>query len=81
MVTWCQSVIDCIKLKVQINSTFDRQFIIENCLQQISAEVSSDGSTPDQTLSRVLQELRNSGCIEFVDNNGTYRLIKTTGCC
>ena len=81
MVTWCQAVIDCIKSKVQINNTFDRSFMIKNCLRKISDEVSSEGETPEQTLSRVLQELRKSGCIEFVDNNGTYRLIKTTGCC
>ena len=33
------------------------------------------GETPDQTLSRTLQELRDCGYLEFVGNNGVYYLV------
>ena len=33
------------------------------------------GETPDQTISRVLQELRNDDVIAFLDDQGTYQLI------
>lgn len=39
----------------------------------MSAEVQSEGKTPHQTVSRVLQELRDEGLIEFI-GSGSYLL-------
>lgn len=55
-------------------SNFTRQNLIEHELAKIIADVDSKGETPEQTLSRVLQELKSAGVIDFVDNRGTYRL-------
>jgi hypothetical protein len=52
-----------------------RKQFIDAELSQIVSEVGSQGLTPDQTLSRVLQELRDDGMISFEDDNGYYRLI------
>jgi len=52
---------------------FTRKSIIEQELATIATEVESKGETPEQTLSRVLQELKSAGIIDFVDNHGTYR--------
>lgn len=52
---------------------FTRKSIIEQELATIAAEVESKGETPEQTLSRVLQELKSAGIIDFVDNHGMYR--------
>jgi len=51
---------------------FTRQGLIEKELGRIIADAGSTGATPDQTLSRILQELRDAGEIEFIDNDGTY---------
>jgi len=53
---------------------FSRQQIIEAELSRIKREVGSKGKTPVQTLSRVLQELRNEKKIVF-KSQGTYRLL------
>ena len=51
----------------------DRQEFLREELAQMSAEVQSQGKTPHQTVSRVLQELRDDGLIEFV-GSGSYLL-------
>lgn len=51
-----------------------RYRLLEDELEQIRAETGSKGETPEQTLSRTLQELRDEGEIEFV-GNGAYRLV------
>lgn len=43
-------------------------------LTRIVRETGSRGATPERTLERECQELRDIGFIEFVDNDGTYRL-------
>jgi len=55
--------------------TFTRQMLIDAELPHIIADTGSTGRTPAQTLSRVLQELRDMGYIEFIDSAGTYRLL------
>lgn len=55
------------------NAEFSRKELIEIELPKIVAEVGAKGETPTQTLSRVLQELRVAGRIEFIDNDGNYR--------
>jgi hypothetical protein len=51
---------------------FTRKGLIKSQMRRIIADTGSMGATPDQTLSRILQELRDSGQIEFIDNHGTY---------
>lgn len=54
---------------------FTRQELIDAELNRIVSETSSEGATPHMTLSRELQQLRDAGVFEFVDDRGTYRLI------
>jgi putative restriction endonuclease len=54
--------------------TFSRQELIDHELDRIVEETRSDGRTPHQTLSRVLQELRDDGQIEFLAP-GEYRAL------
>ena len=56
------------------NSVFTRQELIDSELERIVSEVGSTGETPQQTLSRVLQELRTQGIIDF-ESPGVYRLV------
>lgn len=46
----------------------------ESELGRIVRDTGSRGATPEHTLERECQELRDLGFIEFVDNDGTYRL-------
>ncbi len=75
-VTWKDAVQAAIQRRVaaQGATEFSRRDIIDNELSLIVAEVGSKGETPEQTLSRVLQELRQAEIIEFLDNQGLYRL-------
>jgi hypothetical protein len=52
-----------------------RNSVIPPELNRIVSETGSEGATPHQTLSRELQQLRDAGVIEFVDDRGTYRLV------
>jgi putative restriction endonuclease len=53
---------------------FTRQELIDAELDRIISETASEGATPHMTLSRELQQLRDAGVLEFVDDRGTYRL-------
>ena len=53
---------------------FTRQEFLDEERAQILSDCDGGGDTPDQTISRVLQELRSDGIITFVDDQGTYRL-------
>jgi len=74
--SWRDAVYAAILRLIRNNQTteFTRKGIIEQELATIAAEVRSRGETPEQTLSRVLQELKSAGIIVFVDNHGRYRL-------
>jgi len=74
MKTWREAVIDAIKRLTKLKNSyfFSRQEVIRHELSQISSEVNSQGETPEQTLSRVLQELRDDKLVEFSDNQGNY---------
>jgi hypothetical protein len=50
-----------------------QQFIAEE-LGDIAAATGSSGATPSQTLSRILQELRDAGLLEFLER-GHYLLL------
>jgi putative restriction endonuclease len=54
------------------STIFDRQTLIDAEGPRILGDTGSGGATPWQTLSRVLQELRDEGLLEFV-GGGTYR--------
>jgi hypothetical protein len=54
-----------------------RQDFITEELPRIISATGSTGRTPHQTLSRVLQELRDEGLVEFL-GNGNYFLQDTT---
>ncbi|MHB9880127.1 HNH endonuclease [Pacificimonas sp. ICDLI1SI03] len=54
---------------------FTRQALIEQELGRIINETGSRGATPEMTLSRELQQLRDSGKVEFVAA-GQYRLME-----
>lgn len=52
----------------------ERQDLLDQSLPVLEAEF-PEAKTPDQTLSRVLQELRDRGELEFLDLDGTYRIL------
>jgi hypothetical protein len=77
--TWQEATIDAITSLTLASrrNTFTREELIDARLDQIVAAVSSSGLTPAQTLSRVLQELRDDGFLEFL-GGGEYRLVSST---
>src|SRR5690606_40849873 len=60
----------------QVGSVFTLADLRERELAHIIADTGSRGKTPQRTLERVCQELRDAGMIEFVDDRGTYSLAK-----
>ncbi len=51
----------------------ERQDLLDQSRSVLEAEF-PEANTPGQTLSRVLQELRDSDELEFLDHAGTYRI-------
>jgi putative restriction endonuclease len=74
---WSEVVEESVRRHVDSSgsSDFTRQELIDAELNRIVSERGSAGATPEMTLSRELQQLRDAGVIEFVDDQGTYRLI------
>jgi len=75
---WHEAVIIAIinVCKRNRSNLFSREDLLHYELDNIITVTSSHGKTPEQTLSRVLQKIRDEGIIEFTDNRGNYRLIK-----
>ena len=75
---WRDSVLDAIVRVAGRHSTdiVDRRGLIADELDTIVSEAGAEGATPSQTVSRVLQELRDESVIEFL-GGGKYRLIQT----
>ena len=73
-VTWEEAVRDAIERLCQRTGSkeFSRQQLLESELDRIIIDTGSKGRTPDLTVSRVLQELRDAGEIDFLDR-GRYR--------
>lgn len=69
---WREAVWAAVKRRAR-DGTVTRAELIEFELEQIVAEVGSKGLTPQQTLSRELQELRDAGVLIF-DGEGHYRI-------
>jgi predicted restriction endonuclease len=74
MSTWREAVLNGITrlTKSKKSYLFSRQELIQYELDQIAQEADVHGETPTQTLSRVLQELRDDNLVEFSDNHGNY---------
>jgi len=74
---WSEVVEEAVRRHVDStgDAVFTRQELIDAELDRIVSETSSEGATPHMTLSRELQQLRDAGLLEFVDDDGTYRLI------
>eukprot|EP01035_Chromulina_nebulosa_P031590 gene31590-42129_t len=74
MASWSEAIEAAIRRHVDATGsrTFTRQALIDSQLDAIIAATGSAGATPHQTLSRELQQFRDAGIIEFVDQ-GVYR--------
>ncbi len=77
MLTWREATLQAIRelSREQQSRQFSRPLLIQHKLDQITAATHTTGSTPQQTLSRVLQELRDEGMLHFLDNQGSYWLL------
>jgi putative restriction endonuclease len=73
--TWRQAVAAAIDRLTSgsASKTFTGQQLIDE-LDSIRRDTGTIGKTPSQTLSRVLQDLRDDGQIEF-RSRGEYRVI------
>jgi hypothetical protein len=56
------------------NGVFTRQDLLSAEQSRIRSECDGGGETPEQTISRCLQELEDTGVIRFLDGLGTYQL-------
>lgn len=74
--TWTDAIDAAVRRHVARTGSpvFTRQALMDAELDAIIADTGSAGATPHQTLSRELQQLRDAGVIEFVDQ-GTYRWL------
>lgn len=72
--TWALATLEaCLREADPKTGQLQRQNIIHNHLSQIVTATQSRGKTPSQTLSRILQDLRNYGFLKFV-KKGVYEL-------
>lgn len=74
--TWREAVITALHRYAKKHSTknITREGLINEELAAIIHQISSVGKTPRQTLSRVLQELRDDGVLYFT-SSGNYLLV------
>jgi DNA-binding IclR family transcriptional regulator len=74
--TWREAVEAAVKRQAgkSADRVFSRQDLLQDERSRILSDCGGGGETPDQTISRVLQELRNDGVIAFLDDQGTYQL-------
>lgn len=74
--TWREAVEAAVKRRAACSSdgVFSRQHLLDEERARILSDCGGGGETPDQTISRVLQEMRDDKIISFVDDEGTYRL-------
>jgi len=75
--TWREAVEAAVRRHAGKSSdgTFNRQDFLADEQARILSDCGGGGETPHQTISRVLQELRDNGVIRFLDDEGTYQLI------
>jgi putative restriction endonuclease len=77
-VSWTEAVTQAIRRYVLRSGSqiFSRHEFIDSELDAIVADTGSAGATPHQTLSREIQQLRDTGIIEFLDS-GIYRWLES----
>jgi hypothetical protein len=73
--TWREAVEAAVRRQAarNPNGVFTRQDLL-NEKSRIISDCGGGGKTPEQTISRTLQELRDSGVIKFLDDQGSYQL-------
>lgn len=73
---WRDAVLDALRRcsRRHQSKVIDRDALIREEMDRIKESTGSIGQTPSQTLSRVLQELRDEGVIEFL-SPGSYLLL------
>jgi hypothetical protein len=71
--TWKEAVWAAVQRQSIRSPVVSREALIEVELEQIKKDTQSAGATPAQTLSRVLQELRDDSVLIF-DGGGRYRI-------
>jgi DNA-binding IclR family transcriptional regulator len=73
---WKEAVEAAVRREAGRNAdgVFTRQDLLANERARILADCRGGGETPEQTISRCLQELEDDGVITFVDGQGTYQL-------
>jgi putative restriction endonuclease len=76
VVTWREAVEAAVRRHASKckNGIFTRQDLLAEEESRIVSDCGGGGETPHQTISRVLQELRNEGIIAFLDDRGSYQL-------
>jgi len=74
---WSEVVEEAVRRHVDSTGdrVFTRQELMDAELNWIVSETKSEGATPQMTLSRELQQLRDAGVLKFVDDRGTYQLV------
>lgn len=74
---WSEVVEEAVRRHVDSTGdpVFTRQELFDSELGRIIGETGSEGATPHKTVDRELQQLRDAGVLEFVDDRGTYRLV------
>lgn len=74
--TWREAVEAAVRRQAAKDpcGVFTRQDLLAAEQDRIQSDCGGGGETPEQTISRVLQELRADGVIAFVDDQGTYQL-------
>jgi hypothetical protein len=75
--SWHESVMNAIHRVTARTGhrVFSRQELIDTELPRIIAETDPGSGTPEQTLTRILQEMRYKGTIE-IETPDIYRLLK-----
>ena len=75
--TWKQAVLEAVHrlCKRKDEDIFDFRTLCDEELQQIIEDTQTRGRTPENSVQRFLQDLRDDGAIEFLDNQGTYKLL------
>lgn len=77
MLSWTEAVTEAVRRVAasKPNGVFTRKELVADEGARMCADTGTAGETPMQTVSRELQQLRDEGTLEFVDDRGTYRLV------
>ena len=75
--TWKEAVRDAVHrlCKRKGEDIFDSETLFNEELERIIEDTQTKGKTPRRSVALFLQELRDDGVIEFLDNQGTYKLL------